>query len=545
MSFLTYGINTAWMWRSLPEWKAYQLATRCVEKTQQEILQRILTQNQVSQFGKAFQFSSIHSVEDYQRNVPIMSDGTYDEMLRRIAEGEPRVLTEEPILLLQPTSGTTRGQRLVPYTKSLRIEYQRAVAAWIGNLYSAQPKIRSGRAYWSISPAAHRDTFTSGGIRIGYDDDSAYLGLFERWLAQRILIAPSDLISEEDIKRFRYRTLLCLLTANDLALISIWSPTYLSSLLNDLRANASQLIADVRKGTLLGEANSRQYADPIRADAISKVLLDQTHTSLDYKLLWSRLVCISCWMDGSSQLSAQCLQESFPGVPFQAKGLMATEGTISFPIFGMNGCGLAIRSHFFEFQEVDSEEDHCRLAHELVVGRQYSILLTTGGGLYRYPLHDIIEVTGMLNHCPLLQFLGRANCTSDLVGEKLQETFVQQCLDRVLAICNISASFAMLVPQRNSNTKGQYEYSYALELEVASGSVDPQRLGAILDQELAKNIHYKYARDLSQLSATTVKILPGPIGSAWAAFETQQLERGQTLGSIKPTSLLISHLSAS
>ena len=117
MNLITYGINTAWMWRSLPEWNAFQAATRCVEKTQQDVLQQIIGKNQNCQFAKLFRFSSIQSIADYQRNVPLMSDEIYEEMLQKIALGEPQVVTDEAIPLLQPTRGATGGQRLVPYTR--------------------------------------------------------------------------------------------------------------------------------------------------------------------------------------------------------------------------------------------------------------------------------------------------------------------------------------------------------------------------------------------------------------------------------------------
>lgn len=537
MNLITYGINTAWMWRSIPEWKAYQTATRCVEKTQLHTLRRIVSKNQACQFAKAFQFSSIQSIADYQRMVPLMSDEIYEEMLQKIVVGESQVLTDEPILLLQPTSGTTHGRRLVPYTASLRAEYQRSVAAWIGNLYSAQPQIRQGRAYWSISPTHHDEDITANGLRIGFDDDTAYLGVAERWLARRILVAPADIGKERDPKRFRYLTLLSLLAASDLALISIWSPTFLTALLIELHAHDQQLVDDMRHGTLLGENKMRSRANPRRADWLSSVLGQQTGGSFDCKQLWPKLACISCWMDGASQLPAQTLKEAFADTFFQAKGLMATEGTISFPIVGANGCGLAIRSHFYEFQQLDSPEERCLLAHELEVGRRYTVVLTTGGGLYRYRLHDVVEVTGSLNESPLLRFIGRSNHTSDLVGEKLHETFVQKCINRLLSNFDLSASFAMLIPRSIPKSARHADHYYELLLELRSNNIDPEQLETALDQELQQNFHYKVARGLSQLKSARINLLPGPPGTAWLAYERQRLEQGQIIGNIKPMAL--------
>ncbi len=542
MNLITYGINTAWMWRSLPEWNAFQAATRCVEKTQQDVLQQIIGNNQNCQFAKLFRFSSIQSIADYQRNVPLMSDEIYEEMLQKIALGEAQVLTDEPILLLQPTSGTTRGRRLVPYTASLRAEYQRSVAAWIGNLYSALPQIRRGRAYWSISPPQHDESATAAGLRIGFDDDTAYLGVAERWLARRILLAPADVGKDRNPKWFRYLTLLSLLAAPDLSLISIWSPTFLAVLLHELHAHAQQLVDDLHHGTLLGANKMRSRANPRRAKWLASILDQQTQSSFDYSQLWPGLACISCWMDGSSQLPAQRLKEAWGDVFFQAKGLMATEGAISFPIVGADGCGLAIRSHFYEFQQLDTTDERCLLAHELEVGRRYTVVLTTGGGLYRYRLHDIVEVTGRLHQCPLVRFVGRSNHTSDLVGEKLHETFVQNCINRLLDTFNLSATFAMLIPRSIPNTAHHPDHYYELLLELRSNNLNQEQLAAVLDQELQQNFHYQVARGLSQLKSARINLLPGPPGTAWLAYERQRLEQGQILGNIKPVALGVGDL---
>ena len=64
------------------------------------------------------------------------------------------------------------------------------------------------------------------------------------------------------------------------------------------------------------------------------------------------------------------------------------------PWIGEEGCPLAVRSHFFEFIDQDfprsaaAADRPTRLGHELEEGREYSLVLTTSGGLYRYLLRD-------------------------------------------------------------------------------------------------------------------------------------------------------------
>ena len=127
----------------------------------------------------------------------------------------------------------------------------------------------------------------------------------------------------------------------------------------------------------------------------------------------------------------------------------------------------------------------------------------------------------------------------DLVGEKLQESFVQKCIDRTLADQNIKASFAMLlaIPQ-NSASKGEGSVChYRMQIESDSASLDCKRLGLELDARLKDNIHYKYARELGQLGPIGVDRLPGPAGTAWVDYEKMQTSKGQVIGSVKPKSL--------
>src|SRR2546430_2972479 len=49
------------------------------------------------------------------------------------------------------SSGATK---LIPYTTALQREFQRAIRAWIADLFLHQPALLCGQAYWSISPVA-------------------------------------------------------------------------------------------------------------------------------------------------------------------------------------------------------------------------------------------------------------------------------------------------------------------------------------------------------------------------------------------------------
>ena len=90
-----------------------------------------------------------------------------------------------------------------------------------------------------------------------------------------------------------------------------------------------------------------------------------------------------------------------PRVHIQPKGLLATEAIVTLPFRCLTP--LAVRSHFFEFLR----DGRPYLAHQLVPGEVYSVVVTTGGGLYRYRLEDKVQVNGFVERTPSLAFLGK------------------------------------------------------------------------------------------------------------------------------------------
>jgi hypothetical protein len=169
------------------EANAFERAAERVEETQSQLLHEIMRRNAETEFGREHRFDRIAAPQEYQRRIPLASYDGFASRIERIASGESNILTRDPVTLLEPTSGTTRGEKLVPYTQPLRRQFQRMVAAWIHNLYSRRPAIRGGRAYWSISPATFQQRRTAGGIPIGFDDDTDYLGGLERLFITRVL----------------------------------------------------------------------------------------------------------------------------------------------------------------------------------------------------------------------------------------------------------------------------------------------------------------------------------------------------------------------
>ena len=345
-----------------------------------------------------------------------------------------------------------------------------------------------------------------------------------------------------DMETFRYCTLHSLLRARDLSLVSSWSPTFLPALLAPLEGWTERLCRDLHDGALTPPAPlppeiARRLTParphPSRAAFLSGVFDERLTRAEKLARIWPRLALLSCWTDAAAASCLQELREAFPEVEIQPKGLLATEGCVTVPLVDVIAPALALRSHFFEFQEAEGgqQDAKCRLAHELEAGASYQVMLTTGGGLYRYGLGDVVQVAGFLNECPLLRFLGKADRVSDLVGEKLLEAHVSHVLNRAFAALRLKPHFALLTPV----TGRPAHYRLYLRCD-GLGAKLKSILQAELESGLRENPHYQYAVRLGQHSAD--EIAPLRDGeSAWRVYERRYLELGQQAGTIKPAAL--------
>jgi len=379
------------------------------------------------------------------------------------------------------------------------------VAPWIGDLYARRPRLARGTAYWSITPLALEEESTGGPVPVGFEEDAEYLGGgFWRRLVDATLAVPGAVRYVRDPDAFRYVTLLFLLRRRDLSLISVWHPSFLTLLMDALPGFWDSLLRDVERGT------------PRRAAELKALTPDAPAR------IWPRLGLISCWGDAHAALSLPELARAFPGVEIQPKGLLATEGFVTIPFAGR--WPLAIRSHFFEFLPEDGGDP--RFAWELEEGGIYSVVLTTGGGLYRYRLQDRVRVEGFVERTPSLRFLGKEGHVSDLRGEKLHESFVAGALARVFETTGIAPRFAMLAPAEGGPT------GYTLYIEVEDTQLAD--LGRMVDEELSANPHYRLCRALGQLAEVRVQRLEK---DAYSRYLEHCRKRGQRMGDVKPLAL--------
>lgn len=457
----------------------------------------IIKQNAHTSFGLKHDFATLETLEDYTNRIPIRSYEEFEPWITRVAGGEPNVLTHDPIVAFEQTGGSASGRKLVPYTEAQLKSFGASVLPWLESLLARRPAIRSGKAYVAVSPKIRMPARTSGGLQIGLPSEGAYLGQEIAPAFGQILVNGMAAGRAEDLREWQLETLCDLVVADNLSFVSVWSPTFVTRLVDILVNEADAVMEKLGKAA----GAKKRFASALAGG------------NLRTKVLWPNLDTISCWTDGPSKIYSKELARRFPQVHFEPKGLLATESPITIPLGFAKGNVPALSSVFLEFID-PSGRSH--LANDVNEGIDYRIVLTTWGGLYRYDIGDIVRCNGHKLGVPLFTFVGRAGLVSDLVGEKLTDEFVS----RVLA----DLPCATMLVARNGDVPF-YELWVDGDLPVGSAAIEAR---------LRANPQYSHARDLGQLGAMAVVSTSGFVHT----LHQQQVKEGRRLGDLKAQALL-------
>ena len=159
--------NFCWFASSLPEARRFRQSLKQPDLIQERLLLKLVSDNAATAYGRRYHFDRINTYEDFAISVPVVDYSGVEPWIERIRSGEPEVLTNERVTRLVPTSGSSGARKLIPFTRGLQHEFNRAIAAWIIDLARMRPRILLGPAYWSISlPPQHNETNAGNCISI-------------------------------------------------------------------------------------------------------------------------------------------------------------------------------------------------------------------------------------------------------------------------------------------------------------------------------------------------------------------------------------------
>jgi len=505
-----------------PQYKMFIQGLTRPREAQLKILNNILKSNANTEYGKINNFMGNITLEQFKKHIPLTTYNDYSKFINEISNGKKNVLNSEKVLMFEPTGGSTKGTKLIPYTQGLQADFKRGIYPWLFDLYRNNRNLLRGNSYWAITPSGIGEYITQGGIPVGFKEDTEYFGFIGKLLKKGI-ITPPNINNIKDIDKLYYLTLFYLVREENLSMISVWHPSLLIILIKKLEEYWDDILNSIAIGQIHFDNSINLKPMPNRSKELNCAI---KNGKIDIKKVWRNLGLISCWTDGPSEPFAEIIKSIFPNVKIQGKGLLATEGIVSIPLTGLIGTVLSYRSHYFEFVDINSGE--IRNLWELEKGRNYSLVLTTSGGLYRYKLRDIINVIDYLKSVPIIKFVGKEDLIADYYGEKLNEYFVGKIIKNTIHKYHLKTDFTLFAP----SNEGQFHYVLYISIKNGLNSVLIYNIETFIDNSLKSNFQYKYARHLKQIKRVEIKILDpscNPIEQYLDYFS----QKGQKIGVVK------------
>ncbi|HYO91620.1 MAG TPA: GH3 auxin-responsive promoter family protein, partial [Pyrinomonadaceae bacterium] len=486
-------------------------ATHAPRAVQQAFLLRTLRNNALTAFGSLHNFAGIRTESDYRRRVPVRDYEGFRPFVNRMMAGERAVLTKEQPVMLTMTSGTTGEQKFIPVTRASQRAESRLMRQWLYRALLNHPAYMNERSVAIVSRAG--EGHTPSGLAYGSASGMTYKNVPR--LIRRSQAIPYPVSELEDYDQ-RYFLIARFALAAPVAFIITPNPSTLLRLAQILLERTEDLLRAIHDGTLgiTARAQADIYAqlsnslkpDPARARLLASVAAQAG--SLRPADCWPNLKLIACWIGGSVGTQAHKLPDVYGAVPLRDLGYIASEGRFTVPFEDYTPSGiLALRSNYYEFipeQEADSAQPSILSSHELEAGRRYSILLTTQGGLYRYRIQDIVEVTGFYNNAPLVAFIRKEGETASITGEKLHVNHLILALDEVRRRSHLDIEQFRAAPDYTTN-----RYDIYLEIK---GHVSPAVLRdevlPLIDSALASvNVEYAQKRASGRLGAPRLHLM--------------------------------------
>ena len=502
-----------------------------ITAVQEQFLRSLLRAYQDTQLGREFRLDTITSVEAFRAQVPIWPYNHYEPYLEKVAAGEVNVVTPDPVIYLNLTSGSTGSQKMIPVTRRSKRAVEKANQAAMG--FAIEAAERQGRPLGKLLMTASAKPLgrTSGGIEFGHISGGS-LRLVGA-LYQQVFAQPFEALSISDTTARNYVSLLFALRNPDLAMIAATFPLLALQLCDYLERYSEDLIEDLARGTIadwlvlepeLRTHLQRQFsAAPRRAAQLTAIC--KAEGRLTPKQVWPKLSFITTARGGTSDFYFERFGEYFGDTPIFGGTYASTEGTYgAHRDFNTDGTILAVESGFFEFipsDQWDVSQPKTLLPHEVQVGEYYRILTTNYAGFYRYDIGDVVEVVGFFNQAPLIVFRYRQGGILSATTEKTTEYHATQVIQalqqeynlRLEGFC-ITLSEDMIHPH------------YVLNLELAAGQqlAHPEAVLVSFDRQVqAANTSYALKRKSNDIQGPHLRIFaPG----TFAVLRQRQLRPG-------------------
>ncbi|WP_405590602.1 GH3 auxin-responsive promoter family protein [Streptomyces sp. NBC_01190] len=500
---------------------------------QRRVLNDLLEFNAGTQYGTQHGFGRIRTLDDYRKAVPVQTYADLEPWIERAASGEPNVLSADRPAVFFTSSGSTGAHKKIPVTpRFMRTTFfPFYYAAWAPLIEHFPDVLDHPGAVLNLKhdPLAAPPTTASGRPHVGASQVdfgtafgeplSAEPGTGAPWATLPVPLA-ADQHAEKMYLRLR------LAVESDVRCVIGINPAMVAALPYQLNLWWPRIVKEVRDGTLGGLAHGTP--NPARAAELEH--LADRHATVLPAHIWPNMRALFCWTTGLASLYLPRLREEFgAGVTALPAPVAASEGPVGVALDRHRSAGsLVVNASVYEFADADGDlgPDTVTLQpHQLEPDRDYHVVFSHVGGLYRYAVGDVVRVVDHQDGVPRLEYTGRGN-RSDHAGERLRDAQVIRALHSALDATGLELRNAACRVAASPGQPAGYEFAVAQRTVWSQDESD--RFTARLDEALHRESDgYRTARTHGRLSAPALlRLDPEAFLRDWQA----QVESG-----IRPT----------
>ncbi|MEO5781713.1 MAG: GH3 auxin-responsive promoter family protein [Ginsengibacter sp.] len=347
---------------------------------QREVLQDLITSAQYTEFGRKYNFEKLFSISEYKKNVPISEYDDIKQYILRMMNGEENILWNTPVNWFAKSSGTTSDKsKFIPVSdESLTDTHFRASKDVLTNYYNNFPEsdLLTGKSL--VVGGSHQVNQVNEDIH--YGDLSAVLmqntPFWGHWIrTPELSIALLD-EWENKIEKLAQQTIQENVTS--LAGVPTWTIVLIKRIL---------------------EISGKQYLKDVWPNL--ELYIHGGVSFVPYREQLNRLI-------GKPINYLEIYNASEGFIAGQDKP--DEEGMLLFTDHGI----------FYEFMPVDEygKGDPKTIGlKDVVLSKNYALVISTNGGLWRYLIGDTIQFTSLLPY--KIKVSGRLKHYINAFGEEI------------------------------------------------------------------------------------------------------------------------------
>lgn len=400
-------------WR-IEQWMSNPLAA------QREVLQDLVTHAQYTEFGRKYGLTNLFKVSDFKKAVPIHQYEDMKPYIERLMNGEQNILWNTPVYWFAKSSGTTNDKsKFIPITEESLQDCH----------YQASKDVLS--LYYAHKPDS--DLLTGKGLLIGgshqinplneeaqYGDLSAVLfqntPIWANWIrTPELSVALMD-EWETKIETIAQKTI----TENVTSISGV--PTWTLVLLKRILA-------------ITGKQNIKEVWPNLELYLHGGVAFTPYKEQFK-QIIGSNINYLNMYNASEGFFAAQCNTED--------------DGMLLFLHHGI----------FYEFmpiEEYGKNEPQTIGLKDVELGKQYALIISTNGGLWRYLVGDTICFTALDPY--KIHVTGRLKHFINAFGEEVIVDNTDKAIAAACAKCNVVVNDYTVAPVYFSqNSNGAHEW---------------------------------------------------------------------------------------